>query len=139
MLRGHYFMRPAMLIQCSFSDLEYASKGYLTRRDRLLRDLDALTPWPALLATVEPFCPKGEGPGRAPIGLEKMLRMVIAQQCLGPSDEGIEDALDDSHAVRRFVGDGSGTRYGTRYGPRCDHALALSPLARSTRLDAGNL
>jgi hypothetical protein len=32
-----------MLIQCSFSDLEYASKGYLTRRDRLLRDLDALT------------------------------------------------------------------------------------------------
>jgi hypothetical protein len=33
MLRGNYFMRPAMLIQCSFSDLEYASKGYLTRSD----------------------------------------------------------------------------------------------------------
>jgi len=93
-----------MLIQSSFSDLEYASKGYVTRRDRLLRDLDALTPWPALLATVEPVYPKGEGPGRPPIGLEKMLRMYIAQQCLGLSDEGIEDALYDSHAVRRFVG-----------------------------------
>jgi IS5 family transposase len=33
-----------------------------------------------------------------------MLRMYIAQQCLGLSDEGIEDALYDSHAVRRFVG-----------------------------------
>jgi IS5 family transposase len=26
------------------------------------------------------------------------------EQCLGLSDEGIEDALYDSHAVRRFVG-----------------------------------
>jgi hypothetical protein len=33
MLRGPYSVRPAMLIQSSFSDHEYASKGYLTRRD----------------------------------------------------------------------------------------------------------
>jgi len=93
-----------MLTQSSFSDQEYAAKGYVTRRDRLLRDLDAVIPWAALLATIEPVYPKGEGRGRPPIGLEKMLRMYIAQQCLGLSDEGIEDALYDSHAVRRFVG-----------------------------------
>ena len=33
-----------------------------------------------------------------------MLRMYVAQQCFGLSDEGIEDALYDSHAIRRFVG-----------------------------------
>jgi IS5 family transposase len=33
-----------------------------------------------------------------------MLRMYVAQQCFGLSDEGIEDALYDSQAIRRFVG-----------------------------------
>ena len=36
--------------------------------------------------------------------LERMLRMYVAQQCLGLSDEGIEDALYDSQSVRGFVG-----------------------------------
>ena len=43
-------------------------------------------------------------PGRPPIGLARMLRMYVAQQCFGLSDEGIEDALYDSQAIRRFVG-----------------------------------
>jgi len=33
---------------------------------------------------------------RPPIGLERMLRMYIAQQCFSLSDEGIEDAIYDS-------------------------------------------
>jgi IS5 family transposase len=33
-----------------------------------------------------------------------MLRMYVAQQCFGLSNEGIEDALYGSHAIRRFVG-----------------------------------
>lgn len=33
-----------------------------------------------------------------------MLRMYIAQQCLGLSDEGIEDAIYDIQSVRAFVG-----------------------------------
>lgn len=33
-----------------------------------------------------------------------MLRMYIAQQCFGLSDEGIEDAIYDSQAIRAFVG-----------------------------------
>ncbi len=38
-----------------------------------------------------------------PIGLEKMVRMYIAQQCFGFSDEAIEDALYDSQAIRRLL------------------------------------
>jgi len=33
-----------------------------------------------------------------------MLRMYIAQQCFGFSDEGTEDAIYDSQAIRRFIG-----------------------------------
>ena len=35
-----------------------------------------------------------------------MLRMYIAQQCFGLSDEGIEDAVYDSQAIWQFVGIG---------------------------------
>lgn len=44
------------------------------------------------------------GRGRPPIGVARILRMCVAQQCFGLSDEGIEDAIDDSQAVRNFVG-----------------------------------
>ena len=33
-----------------------------------------------------------------------MLRMYLAQQCFGLSDEGIEDAIHDNEAIRRLVG-----------------------------------
>ncbi len=91
-------------MQASFSDLEYAGKKKQTRRDRFLTQLEALTPWAALVAAIAPFYPKGRGAGRPPIGLARMLRMYVAQQCFGLSDEGIEDALYDSQAIRRFVG-----------------------------------
>jgi len=91
-------------MQASFSDPEYASKRKQTRRDRFLAQLEAVTPWSALVAAIAPFYPKGEGPGRPPIGLKRMLRMVMAQQCFGLSDEGIKDALYDSQTIRRFVG-----------------------------------
>ncbi|MCP5239096.1 MAG: IS5 family transposase [Zoogloeaceae bacterium] len=91
-------------MQTSFSELEYAAKKKLTRRDRFLAEIEAVTPWAALEAEIGPFYPKGEGRGRPPIGLHRMLRMYIAQQCFGLSDEGIEDALYDSQAIRRFVG-----------------------------------
>jgi IS5 family transposase len=90
--------------QTSFSDVEFASKKRLTRRDRFLAEIEAVTPWPALVAALLPYYPKGEGRGRPPVGLERMLRMYIAQQCFGLSDEGIEDAIYDSQAIRGFVG-----------------------------------
>lgn len=91
-------------MQKSFSDLEYAAKRKVTKRERLLGELEAITPWADLLSALSPHYPKGDGRGRPPIGLERMLRMYIVQQTLGLSDEGIEDALYDSHAIRNFVG-----------------------------------
>lgn len=75
-------------MQSSFSDLEYAAKKKQTRRD-------------GFLAEIEPFYPKGEGRGRPPVGMVRMLRMYVAQQCFGLSDEGIEDAIYGSLNDRR--------------------------------------
>ena len=91
-------------MQSSFADLEYAAEKRRTRRDRFLGEIEVVTPWATLAAEIAPYYPKGEGPGRRPIGLERMLRMYIAQQCFGLSDEGTEDALYDSQSIRRFVG-----------------------------------
>lgn len=91
-------------MQKSFSDLEYAAKKKRTRRDRFLAEIDAVTPWAALISVLESHYPKGGGRGRPPIGLERMLRMYIAQQCFGLSDEGMEDSIYDSQAIRQFVG-----------------------------------
>ena len=91
-------------MQTSFSDLEYAGKKKQTRRERFLAQLETLTPWADLEAALAPFYPAGKGPGRPPLGLSRMLRMYVAQQCFGLSDEGIEDAVYDSHAIRRFIG-----------------------------------
>lgn len=91
-------------MQMSFSELEYAAKRKVTRRDRFLAEIEKVTPWSALAAELEAYYPKGDGRGRPPIGLERMLRMYIAQQCFGLSDEGTEDAIYDSQAIRRFVG-----------------------------------
>ena len=63
-----------------------------------------MTPWSDLVSAIEAHYPKGKGPGRPPIGLPRMLRMYVAQQCFGLSDEGIEDAIYDSQAIRHFVG-----------------------------------
>lgn len=91
-------------MQTSFSELEYASKKRQTRRDRFLAEMEAVTPWAILVNTVAPHYPSSGGRGRPPIGLERMLRLYVAQQCFGLSDEGAEDALYDSQAIRRFVG-----------------------------------
>ncbi len=61
-------------------------------------------PWAAQEAEIEPFYPRGESRGRPPIGLSRMLRMYLAQQCFRLSDEGMEDALFDGQAIRGFVG-----------------------------------
>ena len=91
-------------MQSSFSDLEYAAKKKQTRRDRFLSEIEAVTPWPSLLNVVAPHYPVSGKRGHPPIGLERILRMYIVQQCFGFSDEGTEDAVYDSQAIRRFVG-----------------------------------
>ena len=75
----------------------------MTRRDRVLSELERLVPWVALEKLIEPYYFSGKR-GRPPIGLSRMLRIYVVQNCFNLSDEGVEDAVYDSQAIRRFVG-----------------------------------
>jgi transposase, IS5 family len=89
--------------QGSFSQAEYAGKKKQTRRDKFLAEMEQVVPWARLVARLQPLYPKGER-GRPPIGLERMLRIYFLQQWYGLTDEALEDALYDSHALRGFAG-----------------------------------
>jgi IS5 family transposase len=64
--------------------------------------MDAVIPWPRLMARIEPHYPKA-GQGRQPLGLEKMLRIYFLQQWFDLSDPQAEDAIYDSESMRRFA------------------------------------
>ena len=91
-------------MQKSFSNFEYESKRKQTRRDKFLGELNQIVPWEELENALEPYYPKVEGAGRRPIGLSRMLKILVAQNSFGYSDEGMEDAIYDSQAIRGFVG-----------------------------------
>ena len=65
-----------MTHQPSFSQVEFADKKKITRREKFLSRMEALIPWTKLLAVIEPFYPTGER-GRPPVGLERMLRSIL--------------------------------------------------------------
>ena len=91
-----------LIHQPSFSQVEFADKKKITRREKFLARREEIIPWSRLLAVLEPFYPKGER-GRPPVGLERMLRMYFLQQWYGLADEALEDALYDSQARRGFA------------------------------------
>ena len=65
--------------------------------------MDETIPWDEWVGVIVPFYPSGNR-GRPPKGIEKMLRMYLLQVWFNLSDEGIEDAIYDSYAMRKFVG-----------------------------------
>ena len=75
-----------------------------TRREQFLNEMNQIIPWAELSAVIEPFYPKGEGPGRPPVGVEHMLRIHFLQHWFSLSDPAVEEVLYDSRAMRRFVG-----------------------------------
>lgn len=75
-----------------------------TRRERFLAEMDRVVPWAELCALVAPVYPGGEGAGRPPVGVERMLRIYFLQHWFNLSDPAVEEALYDSRAMRAFVG-----------------------------------
>ena len=68
-----------------------------------MRRRDALMPWARLAARIRPIYPTGAR-GRLPYPLARLLRIHCVQLFSNLSDQAMEDALDDSVAVQRFVG-----------------------------------
>ena len=64
--------------QRSFSDLEYANRRRITKRESFLKMMDEIIPWSEWIELIRPFYPKGDR-GRPPRGIEVMLRMYLVQ------------------------------------------------------------
>ena len=90
--------------QETFADVTFEQYRKSTRRERFLDEMNRVVPWADLVATIEPIYPKAEGPGRPPVGVERMLRLHCLQQWFNLSDLAVEEALYDSRAMRQFVG-----------------------------------
>lgn len=90
------------MAQQSFADMEYANRKRRTKRDEFLEIMEAVIPWDEWTTIVEPYYPNGRR-GRPPRGVETMLRMYLLANWFALSDEGVEDAVYDSYAFRKFM------------------------------------
>ena len=88
--------------QLTFADSEFNSKRRQTRKEAFFARMDALLPWPRMLAVIEPVYPKS-GNGRRPYPLETMLRIHCMQQWYNLSDGAMEDALYEIASMRLFA------------------------------------
>ena len=91
--------------QSSFTDIEYAGRRRVSRRETFLELMDTTIPWSVWVGVIAPYYFK-DGPGkrgRKAKPIETMLRMYLLQVWFSLSDEGVEEAIYDSYAMRRFM------------------------------------
>lgn len=69
----------------SFSESEFSTKKRVTKKEAFLAVMEEVVPWKAIMDRIEPYYPKGDR-GRPPKGLERMLRLLVVQNCFGLSD-----------------------------------------------------
>ena len=93
-------------MQPSFAEVEYGNRRRVSRREQFLETMDATIPWAAWVGVIEPhYYADGKGKrGRKAKPVATMLRMYLLQVWFSLSDEGVEDAIYDSYAMRRFMG-----------------------------------
>jgi len=88
--------------QMSFTEMEYSQRQRRTKRDIFLKEMDELIPWDECVAMIAPYYLSGSR-GRPPREIEQMLRMILLQTWFNLSDEGVEDAIYDSYAMKTFM------------------------------------
>jgi IS5 family transposase len=67
--------------------------------------MEAVVPWQALMALIEPHYPKTSSKGdRPPYPMATMLRFHLLQQWYSLSDPAMEEALIEVPTMRRFAG-----------------------------------
>ena len=88
--------------QLTFSDMEYFNRKKKTRREEFLDAMEEIIPWKYWVDMIRPQYFNNQC-GRKPIGIETMLRMYLMQIWFNLSDEGIEDSIYDSYAMRSFM------------------------------------
>ena len=92
-----------MYKELTISDIEFNNRKKVTKREEFLNKMDMIIPWKKVLKIIDEFYYHNKI-GRPARRLEVMLRMYLMQIWFNLSDEGIEDAIYDSYAMRSFLG-----------------------------------
>lgn len=92
--------------QLSFTDIEYSQRRRVSKREEFLSQMNAVIPWQVWVEVIEPhyYADSPGKRGRKAKPIETMLRMYLLQIWFNLSDEGVEDAIYDSYAMRKFMG-----------------------------------
>lgn len=118
--------------QLSFTDIEYGQRRRVSKREEFLSQMDAIIPWQRWIGVIEPHyyvdVPGKRGRKAKPV--ETMLRMYLLQIWFSLSDEGVEDAIYDSYAMRQFMG----LDFGVEQVPDATTLLAFRHLLEEHRL-----
>lgn len=88
--------------QYTLTDMEYSNRKKKTKREEFLDAMNEIIPWSYWVEMIRPYYFNNKR-GRKPIGIEVMLRMYLMQIWFNLSDEGIEDSIYDSYAMRSFM------------------------------------
>lgn len=83
--------------------MEYANRRRKTKREAFLDSMNAIIPWSQWIELIRPYY-YNKKRGRCPIDIEILLRMYLMQNWFNLSDEGMEEAIYDSYAMRSFLG-----------------------------------
>lgn len=89
--------------QLTFTDVEYSNRKRTTRREVFLDTMNSIIPWDEFVELIRPYYYKNRT-GRPSNDIETMLRMYLLACWFTLSDEGVEDAIYDSYAMRKFMG-----------------------------------
>ncbi|MGB8382466.1 MAG: IS5 family transposase [Dermatophilaceae bacterium] len=92
--------------QPNFTDVEYGNRRRVSRREQFLATMEATIPWEVWVGLIEPhyYADTPGKRGRKVKPVATMLRMYLLQVWFNLSDEGVEEAIYDSYAMRRFMG-----------------------------------
>ncbi len=88
--------------QLSFTEAEYSNRRRRTKREDFLDLMDEIIPWKEWTEIIRPYYYQNTR-GRRAKEIETMLRMYLMQNWFHLSDEGAEDAIYDSYAMRKFM------------------------------------
>ena len=88
--------------QLTISDIEYSKRRRKTKREEFLDSMNEIIPWSHWIEIIRPYYYNNKR-GRKPIDIEIMLRMYLMQNWFNLSDEGMEEAIYDSYAMRKFL------------------------------------
>ena len=92
-------MRQQTLAEASFEKYRKTM-----RREIFLAEMEKVVPGSEWCSLIEPVYPKGDGVGRPPEGLQRILRVYFLRLWFNLSDPAVEEARYDSRAMRGFVG-----------------------------------